>query len=135
MEFKDLIKDYSKTAHNIDILSPEKKERLLECFEMDSFPVIIDPLEDKDFIPGVKIYVKEFNPSLLSPDPWCIYNITYVRSGVVFYKKENSTKEDYFPIDSIFRKWMFPTKVNIGKVSDKRIHIKCTCPLVQEIRD
>ena len=134
MEFKELITDYSKHVESVNNLSEEQFNNIRDKLNLEKLPIYIKPVSDSDLQPGIKIYVGENNPRNFSEKKtWHIYNITYVRSGVVFYTRDNNKKENYFIIDCTARKWMFPMKVNIGNNSNERIEIVCDCPKVKLI--
>lgn len=136
MEFKELIADYSNQAKAVNNLSEEQFNNIKSRFDIRKFPIHIRPVDDSDLQPGIKIYAGENNPrNFLEKKTWHVYNITYVRSGVVFYTRDNNKKENYFIIDCTARRWMFPMKVNIGNNSNERIEIVCDCPKVKLINN
>lgn len=134
MEFTELEKDYSAQASSINELSEEKYNAICKCLDFNKMPIFIKPLEDSDFEVGKKIYVGENNPkNIMEKMTWHVYKITYIRSGAVFYTRDNGRKEYYFDMDCLARRWMFPMKINIGNNSMKRINIECKCPLVTTV--
>lgn len=47
-----------------------------------------------------------------------LFTVTYIRSGVVFYKFENETKEEHFSLDSMFCQFIYPETIDTDKIAD-----------------
>lgn len=129
MEYKDSIKDYSNYTNIIKNLSDSQAQILLNHWNRDAFHIPIESLKDSDIVPGIKIYAGESEGIRMT---WHIYKITYIRSGVVFYKRDNSKREQFFTLGCIAQRWMFPTKVYFGNHSGIKMQAYCECPLVTE---
>lgn len=129
MEYRDSIKDYSNYTNIIKNLSDKQTKILLNYWNRDAFPIPIEPLKNIDIVPGIKIYAGENEGPRMT---WHVYKITYIRSGVVFYKRDNSKQEQFFTLGCIAQRWMFPTKIYLGDHDGIKMQVYCDCPLVTE---
>lgn len=92
----------------------------------------IPHLIDSDIAEGVRFYCGEHVNGTLE---WHIYKVTYIRSGVVFYKRDFSQKEDFFVLGSVSMMWMYPIEVRLHHFPDNSpIHTVCPYTKITHIR-
>lgn len=132
MKYKDVVKDYKYVTDAINKCSDEHIHTICEKMNMDSFPINIQSLSDSDLIVGTRIYAGEHHEDE-SGLRWHIYRITHIRSGAVFFKRDNEKMERFFALHCIARNWMFPMKAIVYSTSKVKIEPKCECPLVKII--
>lgn len=130
MRYKDVIKDYKHVTDSINKLPDEHIRKICDKLDMDSFPVNIEPVSNEDIKVGNRIYAAEYDNDG-GGKSWHIYRITHIRSGIVFFKRDNEKKEDFFDFGCIAREWMFPIKAIIYSTPKAKIAARCKCPLVK----